>query len=130
MQDTTALRCNSCKKCFIIFDEEGGNEVCGSCGLVLSEAICDEKAEWRTFQDDDNSNSSRDRIGKPYNVRKVNGGLETKSVGGSYKTRLIVSRRERMISRNPFQKQLDLLLSSIGEQTSFLELSDTVKVRL
>lgn len=51
--------CPRCDGSHIIFDTEVGEEVCGECGLVISEEIYDRGPEWRAFTKDESERRSR-----------------------------------------------------------------------
>jgi transcription initiation factor TFIIB len=49
MQSKKNLGCPRCGSTTLIRDLEVGEEVCGECGLVVSEEIVDVGPEWRAF---------------------------------------------------------------------------------
>ena len=53
------MECPRCQCSHIIIDTEMGEEVCGECGLVISEGICDMGPEWRAFTKDESVKRSR-----------------------------------------------------------------------
>lgn len=49
-------------------DRRSGDMVCKDCGLIVEAGLVDERAEWRTFQNDDNNNGSDpSRVGEASN---------------------------------------------------------------
>ena len=68
-------KCPSCGSTDIIFDNERGEEICNSCGLVIEENITDVGPEWRAFDAD--QRNSRARTGAPIKYTKLNKGLVT-----------------------------------------------------
>lgn len=55
--------CPKCKTKNILDDPDAGCRWCMDCGEML-EAIVDDRAEWRSFADDDGKGAAQDRIGK------------------------------------------------------------------
>ncbi len=68
-------RCPSCGGVDLIFDNERGELVCNSCGLVIEENFTDTGPEWRAF--DAEQRASRARTGAPMKYTKPNKGLVT-----------------------------------------------------
>ena len=67
--------CTHCGGTAILFDTETGEEVCGSCGLVLSEGTFNTGPEWRAFTSAENA--SRARTGKALSYTLFDMGLST-----------------------------------------------------
>lgn len=57
--DIASTECPKCQCSHIIIDKEMGEEVCGECGLVISEGIVDRGPEWRAFTKDESAKRSR-----------------------------------------------------------------------
>jgi len=57
--DIAPTECPKCQCSHIIIDTEMGEEVCGECGLVISEGILDMGPEWRAFTKDESAKRSR-----------------------------------------------------------------------
>jgi transcription initiation factor TFIIB len=72
---STEKRCPSCNGVDLIFDNERGELVCNSCGLVIEENFTDTGPEWRAF--DAEQRASRARTGAPMKYTKPNKGLVT-----------------------------------------------------
>ncbi len=68
-------KCPSCQSTDLIFDNERGELVCNSCGLVIEENVTDTGPEWRAFDSD--QRTSRARTGAPIKYTKPNRGLVT-----------------------------------------------------
>lgn len=68
-------KCPSCSSTDLIFDNERGELVCNSCGLVIEENVTDTGPEWRAFDAD--QRNSRARTGAPIKYTKPNRGLVT-----------------------------------------------------
>ncbi|HUS77975.1 MAG TPA: TFIIB-type zinc ribbon-containing protein [Patescibacteria group bacterium] len=67
--------CSNCGSSNIIRDLEAGEEICGDCGLVLREAILDERPEWRAFNEAERK--SRQRVGIASSLTMFDKGLST-----------------------------------------------------
>jgi transcription initiation factor TFIIB len=68
-------KCPSCSSTDLIFDNEKGELVCNSCGLVIEENVTDTGPEWRAFDAD--QRNARARTGAPIKYTKPNRGLVT-----------------------------------------------------
>ncbi len=68
-------RCPSCGSSEVIYDNEKGEMVCNSCGLIIEENVVDTGPEWRAFDAD--QRNSRARTGAPIKYMKPNKGLVT-----------------------------------------------------
>ncbi len=67
--------CSNCGSPNIIRDLEAGEEICGDCGLVLREAILDERPEWRAFNEAERK--SRQRVSIASSLTMFDKGLST-----------------------------------------------------
>jgi transcription initiation factor TFIIB len=67
--------CPECGSSEIIHDEETGETVCGSCGLVVTESVIDAGPEWRAFTVGERE--SRTRVGAPITFSLSDMGLST-----------------------------------------------------
>ncbi len=68
-------KCPSCGSANLVFDNERGELVCNSCGLVIEENVTDTGPEWRAFDAD--QRNARARTGAPIKFTKPNRGLVT-----------------------------------------------------
>jgi transcription initiation factor TFIIB len=75
MQKTKERECSRCGSDHIIVDLEAGEEVCGDCGLVLSDEIVDTGPEWRAFTSAEKE--SRPRAGMARSYALYDMGLST-----------------------------------------------------
>ncbi|MGH9876553.1 MAG: transcription initiation factor IIB [Nitrososphaerales archaeon] len=66
-----SCKCNNGR---MVTDLESGEVVCSSCGLVSLDRITDARAEWRTF---DSENNNRQRVGSPNSLALHDMGLST-----------------------------------------------------
>jgi len=62
-EHTPVKGCPRCGSTKIIHDPEAGEEVCGSCGLVISDEIMDSGPEWRAFTPTEKNDRSRGGLG-------------------------------------------------------------------
>ena len=72
---STTKKCPSCGSIEIIFDNERGEYICNSCGLIIEENVTDTGPEWRAFDAD--QRNARARTGAPIRYMKPNKGLVT-----------------------------------------------------
>jgi transcription initiation factor TFIIB len=70
----TSILCSMCNNGRMITDLESAEVVCGSCGLVSSDKAVESRAEWRTF---DSENNNRQRVGSPSSLAFHDMGLST-----------------------------------------------------
>jgi transcription initiation factor TFIIB len=70
--------CPECKSKYIIIDTRSGEQLCGNCGLVLTENLINQDPEWRAFSQDETN--SRSRVGMPLSFFIHDKGLST-SIG-------------------------------------------------
>lgn len=74
-QDYEHNICTKCGGTSLIRDDDLGEVVCASCGLVLSDCIVDTGPEWRAFNSVENA--SRSRAGKTMSYMLFDKGLST-----------------------------------------------------
>ncbi|MCL5433682.1 MAG: transcription initiation factor IIB [Candidatus Marsarchaeota archaeon] len=67
--------CPSCGSTNIIRDNERGELICNSCGLIIEENMADTGPEWRAF--DTEQRNAKSRTGAPMKYTKSNKGLVT-----------------------------------------------------
>ncbi len=67
--------CPECGSRNLIHDEESGEVICGSCGLVIRESMIDEGPEWRAFTQSEKE--ARSRVGVPLTYSVHDKGLTT-----------------------------------------------------
>jgi transcription initiation factor TFIIB len=102
----------SCEKCGstnIIIDPDVGEEVCGRCGLVLSDDIIDTGPEWRAFTNAEKANRPRVGMARSYAIYDM--GLSTSFKGGrdARGNKLDIDTRNRMkkLKRYDTRSKLD-----------------------
>ena len=90
--------CPECGSRNLIHDEESGEVICGTCGLVLRESIIDEGPEWRAFTQSEKE--ARSRVGVPLTYSVHDKGLTT-----------MIGRvgRDAMGKEIPFKTKLQML---------------------
>ena len=67
-QEPSNSRCPRCGSIEIILDLEIGEEVCGECGMVVSEGIVDLGPEWRAFTTAEKDARKRTGVGRSYTL--------------------------------------------------------------
>ena len=67
--------CSECGSRTIIHDEDSGEIICGSCGLVITESTLNKGPEWRAFTQSEKE--SRSRVGVPLSFSVHDKGLTT-----------------------------------------------------
>ncbi len=131
-------RCPSCKSLDIIFDNERGEYICNSCGLVIEENIVDSGPEWRAFDSD--QRNARARTGAPIKYTKPNRGLVTeidmynKDIRG---TKLPSKRQAQLYRMRKWHKRASIANSSernylvalpeLNRVASYLGLPDNIR---
>jgi transcription initiation factor TFIIB len=68
-------RCSQCGSRILVFDNDSGERICSSCGLVVSDTSLDMGPEWRTFSHEDLMNKGRS--GAPLSNLYYDKGLST-----------------------------------------------------
>lgn len=61
----------------LVEDTQAGDVICESCGIVLSQRGIDQRAEWRTFANDEAGNDDPSRVGDAPNLLLNGNQLET-----------------------------------------------------
>ncbi len=131
-------KCPSCGSSDIIFDNERGENVCNSCGLIIEENMADEGPEWRAFDAD--QRSARARTGAPIKYMKPNKGLVTeidmynKDIRG---TRLSSKRQAQLYRMRKWHRRASIASSSernylvalpeLNRVASYLGLPDNIR---
>lgn len=73
------MMCPECKEDppNLVEDSSAGDVICESCGMVLSQRGIDQRAEWRTFANDDQGNDDPSRVGDAPNLLLNGAQLQT-----------------------------------------------------
>ncbi|MEM3737388.1 MAG: transcription initiation factor IIB [Candidatus Bathyarchaeia archaeon] len=116
-------RCPECGGSVIIHNAETGEQICGSCGLVISEHALDRGPEWRAFTLEEKAD--RSRVGGPISILQADKGLPTviddinKDASGRripLSTRLQMLRLRKWQSRTQYQSPVERnLLQALSE---------------
>jgi transcription initiation factor TFIIB len=69
-----SMICSVCKSGRPIVDPASGELICSGCGLVFSEKVPENRAEWRNFESE---NNDRARTGSPISLARHDMGLNT-----------------------------------------------------
>ena len=130
--------CSECGGRALIWDPDSGEEVCGGCGLVISELILYTGPEWRAFTKSENE--TRPRVGLPPSFSIHDKGLSTmlgpvyKDAGGKMipqetKLRMLRLRRwqTRCIVNSSEDRNLAQAMSELDRLTDRLHVPRAVK---
>jgi transcription initiation factor TFIIB len=73
----TSLLCSMCNSGRMVTDLESAEVVCESCGLVSPDKAIENPAKWTTFESDNGSNTTHQRVGLPNSLAFHDMGLST-----------------------------------------------------
>jgi len=132
MSDNKCPECGSAK---VTRDNERGEIVCQSCGLILSDEMVDMSKEWRSFDSD--QMEERARTGSPMKYVKLNKGLVTmidrrgtdlrgnklSSKSRAQMYRLIKWHKRASISSS-MQRNLSIALTELRRVASYLNIPE------
>jgi len=131
--------CTKCGGTNIIIDSEVGEEVCGSCGLVLNEGHMDTGPEWRAFTAEERS--SRSRTGMGYSYTLYDKGLSTvlsgyrDANGKTLKRETLrqMDRLRRYDNRSKFddtwRRNLSIAMAELDRMSALLHIPGSIKER-
>ncbi len=132
MQNKPIKKCPECGSTKLIYDEQHGELICSSCGLVLEDKMIDLGQEWRQFEETD----KKGRGGSPLSMQKFDQGLTT-NVGeisdiyqlGSEKNIKKFFRLKKWQERvsTSIERNLRLAMTELRRVASFLSLPNFVK---
>ena len=96
MEEPSGIRCPRCGSGDLIMDPERGEEICGQCGLVISEGMVNLGPEWRAFTSAERDARARTGAGASYAL--YDKGLSTGFRGSrdGHGNRLDIETRARM----------------------------------
>lgn len=130
--------CPDCNSIITVFDQNRGEIICSTCGLVLSDKIIDKGPEWRAFDSD--QREKRTRVGAPMTFTIHDRGLSTiidwknKDFAGHEipaKLRSQIYRLRRWQSRirvsDATERNLTFALSELDRMASVLALPKTLR---
>lgn len=130
-------RCPGCGSREVIRDQEKGEEVCGQCGIVISEDFVDPGPEWRAFNEAERN--ARTRIGAGASYTKYDKGLYTsfgvdRDAHGNrldLKTRNRMSKLKRYDNRSKMDesrgRNLSIAMAELGRLSENLHIPHNVK---
>ncbi len=98
--------CPECGGANIIRDEDSGEVVCGSCGLVVSDSMIDMSPEWRAFTQGERE--SRSRVGLPLSYSIHDKGISTMidpTRADAHGTRIPPKTRVKMLRLSKWQSR-------------------------
>lgn len=131
--------CTKCGGTNIIIDSEVGEEVCGSCGLVLNEGHMDTGPEWRAFTAEERS--SRSRTGMGYSYTLYDKGLSTvlsgyRDANGKTLKRETIRQMDRLRkydNRSKFddtwRRNLSIAMAELDRMSALLHIPGSIKER-
>lgn len=68
-------RCPECGSRELVMDGGSGEVICSNCGLVIKDAVIDQKPEWRAFTPQERE--AKRRVGSPTSLKQFDKGLST-----------------------------------------------------
>lgn len=111
----------------IVEDTSAGDVICESCGIVLSQRGIDQRAEWRTFANDDQGNDDPSRVGDAPNLLLNGNQLETGIAFGDGSLRSKeLHRAQSKATADKGNKSLLQAFKQIGAYCDSYHLSQTV----
>lgn len=131
--------CTKCGSANIIIDYDMGEEVCGSCGLVLNEGHMDPGPEWRAFTAEERSSRSRTGIG--YSYALYDKGLSTvlsgyRDANGKTLRRETIRQMDRLRrydNRSKFddtwRRNLSIAMAELDRLSALLHIPGSIKER-
>lgn len=135
--ETTTSACPRCGSTEIILDQEVGEEICGVCGLVVSEEVMDHGPEWRAFTAAEKEARTRTGAGASYTL--YDKGLST-SFGGTRdglgrrldtKVRARMSKLKRYDNRSKLDesrgRNLSIAMAELDRLSTILHIPRSVK---
>ena len=135
--ENSGNRCPRCGSTEIVTDPDLGEEICGSCGLVISEVIVDRGPEWRAFTASERDERPRTGLAESYAL--YDKGLTT-SFGGlrdAHGRRLDLQTLERMsqLKRHDTRSKMDeswtrnlsIAMSELDRLSAVLHIPQSVK---
>ena len=130
-------RCPGCGSPEVIMDQEKGEEVCGRCGIVISEDFVDPGPEWRAFNEAERN--ARTRIGAGASYTQYDKGLYTGFRGDrdAHGNRLDLETRNRMSKLRRYDnrskmdeswgRNLSIAMAELGRLSTNLHIPHNVK---
>lgn len=140
MRDNVAEKqCSGCMGTNTIIDMEAGEEICGNCGLVLSDTQVSNDPEWRAFSFKEKQTRSRTGLGTSYAI--YDKGLSTVFGGNrdasgkllNEKTLLTMRRLTRQDNRSKVnetrRRNLSIAMAELDRMSEALHLPNNLKER-
>ena len=133
----TEMNCSNCGNDHIISDFDSGEEICASCGLVISSNQINTGPEWRAFNVQESKSRSRTGLGLSYSL--YDKGLSTvfrgdKDAHGNQlndETRMMMSRLRRYDNRSKFdetwRRNLSIAMAELDRMSTVLHIPPTLK---
>jgi len=137
MHEISGSKCPRCGSAELIIDTELGEEICGKCGLVVSEDIVDRGPEWRAFTSAEKD--VRPRAGSGESLALYDKGLSTRFSGGrdAHGKRIDLQMRERMSKLKRYDtrakmdeswaRNLSIAMAELDRLTAMLHIPRNIK---
>lgn len=137
MQESEGNRCTRCGSEELILDPELGEEICGSCGLVLSESLVDYGPEWRAFTSAEKDSRPRTGPAESYSLydrgRTTRFGLDRDAHGRRLDlgTREMMSKLKRYDNRSKmdesWSRNLSIAMAELDRLSAHLHIPQGVR---
>jgi len=140
LEDDKEIRgCPRCGSAELVHDQSKGEEVCGRCGLVISDVVVDRGPEWRAFTPEERI--TKRRTGAPTSYAYYDKGLSTsfradKDIRGrrlDQRTRHKMRRLKRYDTRlkldERWMRSLSQAMSELNRLADILHLPNSVRER-
>ncbi len=131
--------CTKCGSSNIIIDNDVGEEVCGSCGLVLNERHLNTGPEWRAFTAEERSNRSRTGVGYSYTLYDkglstvLSGYRDANGKNLNRETMRQMNRLRRYDNRSKFddtwRRNLSIAMAELDRLSALLHIPGSIKER-
>jgi transcription initiation factor TFIIB len=137
MMRNNRRECSRCGSTEIIVDKKAGEEVCSSCGLVVSDEIVDTGPEWRAFTNAEKESRARTGMGMSYTL--YDKGMSTGFSGNrdargnrlDFETRNKMTRLKRYDNRSKLDdtwgRNLSIAMAELDRLSATLHIPQQVK---
>jgi transcription initiation factor TFIIB len=129
--------CSRCGSTEIIVDTKAGEEVCSSCGLVVSDEIVDTGPEWRAFTSAEKESRARTGMGMSYTLYDkgmstgFNGNRDARGNRLDFETRNKMTRLKRYDNRSKLDdtwgRNLSIAMAELDRLSATLHIPQQVK---
>jgi transcription initiation factor TFIIB len=128
-------KCPECGGINLFANREKGEVICKDCGLVVEDKMVEFGQEWREFDSDGGSDSSRRRTGAPMTYTQFDKGLGTEvgqkadllSLGAKDRNKFFRLRKWQYRISTAIERNLKLALAEMKRVSSYLKLPKSVE---